>query len=47
MGKCNDCDYGSCIGCVYDTAEPNDPWNDPDYPEYDPAEDYDPMGYME
>lgn len=40
-----ECDWGSCIGCPHDTAEAVDPWDNPE--EYDPAEDYDPLGYQD
>lgn len=45
MGKCSDCDWGSCIGCPHDTTTPDDPWDNPE--EYDPAEEYDPLGYQD
>lgn len=45
MGKCSDCDWGSCIGCPHDTTAPDDPWDNPE--EYDPAEEYDPLGYQD
>lgn len=42
---CSGCDWFTCIGCPHNDESPLDPWEDADYPEYDPAEDYDPMGY--
>lgn len=44
MGKCTDCDWPTCSGCPNNETETENPWTDPDYPEFDPADAYDAAG---
>ena len=44
MEKCTDCDWPTCSGCPNNETETENPWTDPDYPEFDPADAYDAAG---